>query len=113
VLEQTAAVELLDRGGGGRVAREAAAAREVVALCARLPLAVCLAAAQLAARPQRSVSAMVEALTRRRGPLHALRVEGEAAISAALDDSYVLLTDDVAEAYRRLGLLPVTRYDAE
>ncbi|WP_199827707.1 tetratricopeptide repeat protein [Streptomyces specialis] len=113
-LEPQAAMELLHRGGGGqRVVREPDAARTILALCAYVPLAVCLAAARLAARPRQSVSVMADSLARGRGPLEELRVEGEAAIGAALDESYRSLPGDVAAVYRCLGTLPVKRFDQD
>ncbi|EPH45101.1 putative Regulator protein [Streptomyces aurantiacus JA 4570] len=112
-LSPAAAMELLRRGGGSRVAQEPQAARDVVTLCAHLPMALCLAAAQLAARPRQPVSAMADTLSRGQGPLEALRVEGAAAIRMALDESYRLLPRDVARTYRCMGLLPVTRFDTD
>ncbi|MFE0045548.1 tetratricopeptide repeat protein [Streptomyces albireticuli] len=112
MLDPAAALELFTRGvGGDRVAADRPAAREVVGLCACLPLAVCLAAAQLAARPRRSVAALASALTRGRGPLETLGVEGDTAVRTALDESFATLPAGAADAYRRMGLLPVTRYD--
>ncbi|MFJ2650299.1 hypothetical protein ACIO1C_26685 [Streptomyces sp. NPDC087420] len=111
-LTTESAVELLAAGGGGsRVARDPAAAREVVTLCACLPLAVCLAAAQLAVRPNRSVSALAASLSQGQGSLDALRIDGEAVVRTALDLSYELLPQDSATLYRRMGLLPTDRYD--
>ncbi|QEU93006.1 hypothetical protein CP970_20680 [Streptomyces kanamyceticus] len=111
-LPAESAVELLAIGaGGGRVARDPAAAREVVTLCGRLPLAVCLASAQLAARPHRSVSALAESLAQGQGSLDTLRVDGEAVMRTALDMSYGLLPPEAAALYRRMGLLPTDRYD--
>ncbi|UQI46785.1 tetratricopeptide repeat protein [Streptomyces sp. HU2014] len=112
MLDPAAALELFTRGvGGDRVAADRPAAREIVGLCACLPLAVCLAAAQLAARPRRSVAALASALTRGRGPLETLGVEGDTAVRTALDESFATLPAGAAGAYRRMGLLPVTRYD--
>ncbi|WAX79209.1 tetratricopeptide repeat protein [Streptomyces sp. KMM 9044] len=110
-LPPESAVELLALGGGRRVAHEPAAARDVVTLCGRLPLAVALASAQLAVRPHRSVSALAESLARGEGPLDALHIEGEPVMRTALDTSYGLLPDDGATLYRRMGLLPTDRYD--
>ncbi|MFF2185883.1 tetratricopeptide repeat protein [Streptomyces sp. NPDC058155] len=111
-LTTESAVELLTVGGGGqRVAHDLEAARRVVALCARLPLAICLASAQLAVRPHRSVSALAESLSQGYGPLDALRVDGEAVVRTALDLSYRLLPPESAALYRRAGLLPTDRYD--
>ncbi|MYV52953.1 hypothetical protein GT042_10650 [Streptomyces sp. SID3212] len=111
-LTTDSAVELLAAGGGGsRVAQEPSAAREVVTLCACLPLAVCLAAAQLAVRPNRSVSALAASLSQGQGSLDALRIDGEAVVRTALDLSYELLPHHSATLYRRMGLLPTDRYD--
>ncbi|ATL29210.1 tetratricopeptide repeat protein [Streptomyces formicae] len=111
-LPADSAVELLALGGGGgRVARDPVAAREVVTLCGRLPLAVCLASAQLAARPHHSVSDLAESLAQGQGSLDILRVDGEAVMRTALDMSYDLLPPEAATLYRRMGLLPTDRYD--
>ncbi|MFD7510658.1 tetratricopeptide repeat protein [Streptomyces sp. NPDC059853] len=114
VLDSAESVQLLSRGGGGsRVAGELEAAREVVSLCAFLPLAVSLAAAQLAARPQRSVAALAASLSRGQGPLDTLRMEGEAAVRVALDQSYGALPAEVVRAYDCMGVLPVARFSTE
>ncbi|MFJ4695396.1 tetratricopeptide repeat protein [Streptomyces sp. NPDC088766] len=110
-LPAESAVELLAVGGGARVTRESAAAHEVVRLCGRLPLTVCLASAQLAVRPHRSVSALAEALSGTRGAVDTLRIEGEAVMGTALDLSYGLLPEESAVLYRRMGLLPTDHYD--
>ncbi|MFE9092905.1 ATP-binding protein [Streptomyces sp. NPDC007264] len=105
------AVELLAVGGGARVEQEPAAAREVVTLCGRLPLAVALASAQLALRPHRSVSALADSLARGPGAVDALRIDGEAVMRTALDMSYDVLPDESRALYRRMGLLPADRHD--
>ncbi len=111
-LTPDSAVELLSAGGGGtRVAQAPVAAREVVSLCACLPLAVCLAAAQLAFRPHWSVSSLANSLAQGQGALDSLRIDGEAVVRTALDNAYHLLPADAAALYRRLGLLPADRYD--
>ncbi|MET9529638.1 tetratricopeptide repeat protein [Streptomyces sp. NPDC006649] len=111
-LAPESAVELLAAGGGGqRVAQDPETAREVVTLCGCLPLAVCLASAQLAARPHHTLSALARSLSRGQGPLDALRVEGEAVVRTALDLSYRLLPAGSAALYRRIGLLPADRFD--
>ncbi|KUN78006.1 ATP-binding protein [Streptomyces griseoruber] len=110
-LPAESAVALLAVGGGSRVAREPAAAQRVVELCGRLPLTVCLASAQLAVRPHRSVSALAETLSRTQGALDGLHIEGEAVMRTALDLSYGLLPRESATLYRRMGLLPTDRHD--
>ena len=113
VLDDRAAEELLSRTlGPARVDKERPAVREVVALCAGLPLAVCLAAARLAARPEQPVASMVHALKRGAGPLGALKAEGATTVQAVLDESYRALTAEAARVYRRLGLLPAAEFEA-
>ncbi|MFI6080065.1 tetratricopeptide repeat protein [Streptomyces sp. NPDC051217] len=114
-LGPAAGVELLTRGiGADRVAGELPAVRRVVALCAGLPLAVCLASARLASRPRQSVGALADALDRKAGGvrLAALEVEGETSVHKALDASYAVLSEETARLYRTLGLLPVRTFDA-
>ncbi|MFH9938798.1 tetratricopeptide repeat protein [Streptomyces murinus] len=110
-LSTASALELLALGGGARVGRERQAAREVVRLCGRLPLAVGLASAHLALRPHRSVSTLVRYLSQEHGAVDALRANGESVIRTALDMSYRLLSPDPARLYRRMGLLPTDHYD--
>ncbi|WP_328329659.1 tetratricopeptide repeat protein [Streptomyces sp. NBC_00455] len=111
-LAPESAVELLAAGGGGqRVTQDPETAREVVTLCGCLPLAVCLASAQLAARPHHTLSALARSLSRGQGPLDTLRVDGEAVVRTALDLSYRLLPAVSAALYRRMGLLPADRFD--
>ncbi|MEV1010904.1 tetratricopeptide repeat protein [Streptomyces sp. NPDC049881] len=113
-LAPDAAVRLLGLGGGGdRIGRERDAAQDVVALCAYLPLAVCLAAARLAARPRQPLATMAVSLSRGMGPLEELRLEGQAAIKVALDESHALLTTDVARAYACLGMLPTNMFSTD
>ncbi|MFF9199171.1 ATP-binding protein [Streptomyces sp. NPDC014779] len=104
------AVDLLARRiGADRVGREPEAADEIAALCAGLPLAVCVAAARLAARPRHSLAAMAGALGGTGAArLDALDLDGEHAVRGALDASYRQLSPELARGYRRLGLPPVT-----
>jgi tetratricopeptide (TPR) repeat protein len=107
VLAADTAVELLTRRvGEQRVARERDAAHQVAALCAGLPLAVCLAGARMAARPRQPLAAMALALQQEADRLAMLRTEGELALETALDDSYAALAPDAARAYRLLALDP-------
>ncbi|WUH95884.1 tetratricopeptide repeat protein [Streptomyces sp. NBC_00433] len=106
-------VELLALGiGADRVAGELADAQRLVDLCAGLPLAVCLASARLASRPQQPVAALAEALAPDADGLAALDVEGEVTVGKALDASYAVLDAEAALLYRRLGQLPLlTAFD--
>ncbi|MFI8853823.1 tetratricopeptide repeat protein [Streptomyces sp. 891-h] len=111
-LPPAAAKELLQRGvGAERIGQEAAAAGRVVALCAGLPLALCLVSARLAARPGQPVRAMADALASDQRRLAALDVEGERAVRGVLEESYAALSPPAAELYRGLGLLPMTTFD--
>ncbi|GAA4796588.1 tetratricopeptide repeat protein [Streptomyces ziwulingensis] len=110
-LPADSAVELLAAGGGARVEREPAAAREVVRLCGRLPLALALASAQLALRPHHSLSALATGLSRGRGVVDSLHADGEAVLRTALDMSYAALPAESRVLYRRTGLLPADRHD--
>ncbi|WP_405864385.1 tetratricopeptide repeat protein [Streptomyces sp. NBC_01515] len=109
VLGTTESVELLTRRvGADRVNREPEAALAMAEACAGLPLAVCVAGARLAARPRQPLAAMARALSGGEdGALNALRVGGESAVRAALQESYRLLGPELASAYRRLSVLPV------
>ncbi|MFI8933422.1 ATP-binding protein [Streptomyces sp. NPDC053474] len=109
VLAAKDAVRLLSRRvGADRVHREPEAALRVATACAGLPLAVCVAAARLAARPRQPLAAMAGALGRGAAPaLDALRIEGEYAVRGALDASYRQLEPELARCYRCLGLAPV------
>ncbi|MEU4892059.1 tetratricopeptide repeat protein [Streptomyces sp. NPDC044780] len=112
-LAPAAGAELLSRAiGDDRVAKEPHAARQVVALCAGLPLAVCVASARLASRPRQSVKTLADALIRDTERLTALEVEGEATVRNALDASYTVLSEGAALLYRRLGPLPLRTFDA-
>ncbi|MEU6348128.1 tetratricopeptide repeat protein [Streptomyces sp. NPDC047072] len=93
-----------------RVADQPDEARELVGLCAGLPLAVRVAGARLAARPRRPITTMVRALAAERGRLDALAIEGDHGVRAALDLSYEGLPADAARLYRLLGLHPGTEF---
>ena len=109
VLGTPDAVELLTRRvGADRVNREPEAALAMAEACAGLPLAVCVAGARLAARPRQPLAVMARALSGGEdGALNALRVGGESAVRAALQESYRLLAPELAAGYRRLSVLPV------
>ncbi|MEV8547185.1 tetratricopeptide repeat protein [Streptomyces sp. NPDC051572] len=111
-LGAAAGMELFIRGAGAdRVASELSAVRQIVSLCAGLPLAVCLASARLAARPGQPVAALAAALTPDQDRLAVLEVEGEGTVQNALDASYAVLGPEPARLYRALGVLPVPTFD--
>ncbi len=110
------ALDLLGRIiGPDRVAAEPAAAAELVARCAWLPLAVRIAAADLAGKPHLALADYVEQLGEDR--LRRLAVEGDpdAAVLTAFAGSYLALAPDARVVFRRLGLVPgpdFTRHEA-
>jgi tetratricopeptide (TPR) repeat protein len=107
-----AAVELLaDTLSDERVAEQPDDARALVELCAGLPLAVRVAGARLAARPERRITTMVRALTKEHQRLEALAIDGDHNVRAALDLSYQALPPAAARLYRLLGLHPGREFD--
>ncbi|MEU4611638.1 ATP-binding protein [Streptomyces umbrinus] len=110
-LAPEAAVELLAATlADDRVATQPDDARALVGLCAGLPLAVRVAGARLAARPQRRITTMVRALTAEHGRLDALAIDGDHGVRAALDLSYQGLPAEAARLYRLLGVHPGTEF---
>lgn len=104
-LATEAAVELLsDTLADGRVTEQPDDARTLVELCAGLPLAVRVAGARLAARPERNIGTMVRALTEEHQRLEELAIDGDHNVRAALDLSYQALPPPAARLYRLLGL---------
>ena len=105
------AVELLRSTlGDDRTLAEPHAARTLVDLCARVPLAVCVAGARLAARSHWPVSELVQALEQERRRLAALAMENDMAVRPALDVSYRSLEAGAAHMYRTMGLFPGSRF---
>ncbi|WP_125935616.1 tetratricopeptide repeat protein [Streptomyces sp. WAC 06738] len=108
-LDTDSAMELLgNMAGHDRVAADAAAARELVLSCGRFPLAVCVSAALLVARPGWSVATAVT------GPAvgsHLTEADEEVSMKTRLDEVYTALPDDAARLYRRMGLHPGSEFD--
>ncbi len=114
LLEPSDAAELFaGRIGRTRADRERRAVDDIVALCAGLPLAICLAGARVASRPRSSVAALARALEEGTSRLETLRAGGDLAVRAALDDSCAALPAAADRAYRLLGALPFTAFDAD
>jgi len=99
--------------GGDRVSAEPEAAAELAGLCGHLPLALRIAAANLAAEPDRSIAGYAAAL-RSGDRLAALEVEGDpqAAVGTAFDHSYAALDEAARRLFRLLGLVPGPDFDA-
>jgi tetratricopeptide (TPR) repeat protein len=116
-LSVESSVDLLERMlGESRVTAEADAARSLVGLCARLPLAVCVAGARLATRPRWRLSEMVEALAHEQERLSTLSPgsgddDEELTIRAPLNVSYRALHPAARRAYRLLGVYPAATFD--
>ncbi|MEO3975677.1 BTAD domain-containing putative transcriptional regulator [Streptomyces sp. CAU 1734] len=93
--------------GECRAAAEPEALAELVAICGRTPLALRIAAANIALRPDVSIADHVRDL-RSGNPLESLAVAGhpDSAVRRAFELSYRRLDPEAAKAFRMLGLLP-------
>jgi hypothetical protein len=111
VLSQEQALRLLGLiAGGARVWAEPQAAAELVHWCGRLPLAIRIAGARLAARPTWSIRELAAALADAARRLEALQV-GEVTVRASFDVSLQALEESpdpvdraAAAAFGLLGL---------
>jgi DNA-binding SARP family transcriptional activator len=88
--------------GSARAAAEPEAAERILRYCAGLPLAIRIAAAKLAARPQWSVQDMAARLAASHRRLTELQC-GDLAVRASFQVSYESLPEVVAGAFRLLG----------
>jgi len=102
------AVALLGALIGGRVAAEPAAAAVLAGQCARLPLALRIAAELAATHPTTSLAGLVEELVDEQRRLGALNAGGDprTAVRAVFSWSYLHLPVEAARAFRLLGLHP-------
>jgi DNA-binding SARP family transcriptional activator/Tfp pilus assembly protein PilF len=108
VLGRHEAITLLVRVlGAQRVQAEPEASAELVERCARLPLALRIAAANLACHPRRRIADQVADLAAD-DRLSALEIDGDAdsAVRVAFDLSYDALAAPARLLFRRLGLVP-------
>ena len=98
---------LVARLGDQRTAAEPGAVTEIADLCARLPLALAVAAARAAARPRLPLSALAAELRDAQRRLDALDI-GDPAVSvrAVFSWSYQQLDPAAARMFRLLGLRP-------
>ncbi|MBU2664945.1 tetratricopeptide repeat protein [Actinoplanes bogorensis] len=108
-------VDLLDDGqardliagrlGSGRVRAEPAAVRQIIAACARLPLALSVVTARAAAHPQFPLAATAEELCRAHGSLDPFDAGDLATnVRAVFACSYRALSGPAARLFRLLGL---------
>ena len=103
VFDDDEALGLLGRvAGPERPHAEPEAARLLVEACGRLPLAVRIVAARLAARPAWTVASLAGRLADERSRLRELRI-GELAVAPAFEVGYQQLTAAQASAFRMLG----------
>ncbi|MBX9386912.1 tetratricopeptide repeat protein [Streptomonospora nanhaiensis] len=107
-LAGSAAAQLVARVlGDDRPRREADAVDRLVALCGRLPLALCAAASRLALRPHQSVGRLVDQLDTEQGRIARLsrhQEPEESSVQAVFDTSYAHLDPTARRLYRLLGL---------
>lgn len=112
VLPPEEALTLLARvAGEDRVRAEPEAAKAVVALCGRLPLAVRIAGARLARRPAWTLDHLVKRLIDERHRLDELAA-GDLAVRSSLLVGYRDLAPAEALLFRRLGLLSAPSFAA-
>jgi hypothetical protein len=112
VLPLEEALALLGALLGGRVEAEPAAAAGLVQRCARLPLALRVAAEVAVAHPAVSLAGLVGELDRHRLDVLAAGGDERAAVRAVFSWSYKHLAVEVARVFRLLGLHPGPDIDA-
>jgi tetratricopeptide (TPR) repeat protein/transcriptional regulator with XRE-family HTH domain len=107
------AVALLRALIGDRVDADPAAAQSLASLCARLPLALRVAAELAAARPDRPLAELAAELTDERDRLEHLDAGGDprGAVASVLSWSYQRLDRDAAAMFRLLGVHPGQDWD--
>jgi DNA-binding SARP family transcriptional activator len=112
VLEADQAVALLAKlAGPGRVAAEPEAAAAIVRLCGWLPLAVRIAGARLASRPQWRLALLAERLGDERRRLDELKA-GDLEVRASVALSYHGRNQEERRLFRLLGLLVAPSFPA-
>ncbi|GAA1368115.1 AfsR/SARP family transcriptional regulator [Catellatospora chokoriensis] len=106
VLPEADAAELLDRIAGSALRADGDGALALARLCGRLPLALRIAAARLAARPDWSAADLVERLVDERSRLDELHSD-DMAVRSCFHASYRVLDPVAARAFRMAGLARV------
>src|SRR5262249_3491920 len=105
VLAPDQAISLLAKvAGPERINSESDDAETVIELCARLPLAARIAGAKLRARPQWSVTRLVQLLRDEKSRLSALEV-GDLEVRSCFSVGYTGLNEETKHAFRLLGVL--------
>jgi transcriptional regulator with XRE-family HTH domain len=113
VLSDADARQLLAESiGPERAAAESDAVTELSALCARLPLALAVAAARASLQPGRDLAALASELRDARGRLDGLDAgEDRADVRAVFSWSFRQLPDAAGEAFALIGLHPGAELD--
>ncbi|MFD9964580.1 ATP-binding protein [Amycolatopsis sp. NPDC058986] len=95
-----------------RVDAEPEAVADLIEVCARLPLALRVAATRIAARPHTSIADVVADITDEQNRLDMLSSSGDerSAVRTVFDWSYTQLGDEQARLFRRVGLHPGTEF---
>ncbi|TWP46837.1 SARP family transcriptional regulator [Lentzea tibetensis] len=103
VLDETESLTLLERlVGGARAQSDPQCAKEIVRLCGHLPLAVRIAGARLAARPDWPLARLAERLRAQHRVLNELAI-GDLEVRGSLALSYGYLEPLARKGLRRLG----------
>jgi len=114
LLPRTDAVALLRELIGARIDAETDAAITLAEQCARLPLALRVAAERAAARPAVPLSELAAELIDQQDRLDLLSVGGDprSAVRGVFSWSYQSLDEDIARTFRLTGLHPGPDFDA-
>jgi DNA-binding SARP family transcriptional activator len=108
--EEQQSIKLLERiAGSRRIQAEPEPAAALARLCGHLPLALRIAGARLAGRPNWTVGTLVERLADEARRLDELRY-GEMGIRASLTLTYESMSEPARRLLRRLALLNFTEY---
>jgi tetratricopeptide (TPR) repeat protein len=101
-------VALLTQLAGGRTDWAPAAVGEIARACGGHPLALCLAGARLATRPEESLRSVADALAVPGRRIETLdeHAESDAAVTDVIGWSYHVLDQPVARVFRLLGVSP-------
>ncbi len=112
--DASAAVLLAHFTGAGRAGAEPEARDAIVAACGGMPLAVCLAGAYLAQRPDASLDGVASMLANPANRLSVLDLDAEDgdSLAALFQWSYGRLPEDQARMFRLLGISPCVSHDA-
>ncbi|MGW0521881.1 BTAD domain-containing putative transcriptional regulator [Crossiella sp. NPDC003009] len=103
---------LARRLGRARVEAEPEAVREIIAACARLPLALAVVCARAAYHPAFSLAAVAEELDAARGGLDAFTgADSRTDVRSVLSWSYRALSAPAARLFRLLSFHPATSVD--